>query len=148
MSTPAQRPILLVDDSVDDVELVLVALRRSNLKNKIITLRDGSEALDYLYQRGSFAQRDDPLAILLDIKMPKVTGLEVLKRIKSDDRLKTIPVIMFTSSNRQSDVDSSYRLGVNAYVVKAVEFDSLLDTLACVARFWTEVNQSPPSLPT
>jgi CheY-like chemotaxis protein len=143
MNSPVHLPILLVDDSADDVELVQVALKRTQLKNKIITLRDGSEALDYLYGRGAFSKRDDPVVILLDIKMPKVTGLEVLERIKSDEALKSIPVVMLTSSNQASDIDSSYRLGVNAYVVKAVDFTSLLDSLACVGRFWTAVNRPP-----
>ena len=145
MSFSLQNPILLVDDSTDDVDLVLIALRRTNVKNKIVTLRDGSEALDYLYRRGPFATREDPLLILLDIKMPKVTGLQVLEKVKSDEALKTIPVVMFTSSNRQADIDSSYRLGVNAYVVKPVEFNALLESLACLGRFWTGVNR--PRLP-
>lgn len=145
MSVTLQNPILLVDDSMDDVDLVLIALRRTNVKNKVIALRDGSEALDYLYRRGPFATREDPLVILLDIKMPKVTGLEVLEQVKSDAALKTIPVVMFTSSNREADIDSSYRLGVNAYVVKPVDFNSLLEALACLGRFWTAVNR--PRLP-
>jgi CheY-like chemotaxis protein len=143
MSSEAQFPILLVDDSTDDIELVLAALRRTKLRNKVVTLRDGDEALDYLYRRGRFGDRNDPVVILMDIKMPKVTGLEVLERIKSDDRLRTIPFVMLTSSNRQSDVDTSYRLGVNAYVVKPVNFDRLIEAIDCLVRFWTSVNRAP-----
>lgn len=136
-------PILLVDDSVDDATLVLVALQRTNVKNKVIALRDGSEALDYLYRREPFTRREDPLVILLDIKMPKVTGLEVLELIKGNESLKSIPVVMFTSSNRQADIGSSYRLGVNAYVVKPVDFNALIESLGCLIRFWTAVNHPP-----
>jgi CheY-like chemotaxis protein len=143
MSSEAHHPILLVDDSTDDADLVLAALRRTSLRNKVITLRDGDEALDYLYRRGRFGDRTDPVVILMDIKMPKVTGLEVLERIKSDSQLKTIPVVMLTSSNRQSDVDTSYRLGVNAYVVKPVNFNRLIEAIDCLGRFWTSVNHSP-----
>ncbi len=143
MSEAEQCPILLVDDSVDDVDLVLAALRRTNLKNRVVTLRDGDEALDYLYRRGRFADRNDPVVILMDIKMPKVTGLEVLERIKADDRLKMLPVVMLTSSNQQSDVETSYRLGVNAYVVKPVNFERLIEAIHCLSRFWTGINQPP-----
>jgi CheY-like chemotaxis protein len=143
MSGDEPCPILLVDDSVDDVDLVLAALRRTNLKNLVVTLRDGDEALDYLYRRGRFADRSDPVVILMDIKMPKVTGLEVLERIKADDKLKALPVVMLTSSNQQSDVETSYRLGVNAYVVKPVNFDRLTEAIDGLFRFWTRINHPP-----
>src|SRR5690348_15331203 len=112
--------ILLVDDSPRDRELALDALREYNLVNEVVTLRDGAEALDYLYRRGEFADRADadPAVILLDLKMPKVDGLEVLRQIKSDSKLKIIPVVMMTSSREDRDLVDSYRLGVNAYVVK------------------------------
>lgn len=136
-------PILLVDDSIDDVQLILTALKRTDLKNKVIILRDGDEALDYLYHRGGFAQREDPAVILLDIKMPKVNGLEVLQQIKSDEKLKSIPVVMLTSSNQDSDINRSYGLGSNAYVVKPVDFARLRETVRTLGTFWMRVNQSP-----
>jgi CheY-like chemotaxis protein len=145
MSIDDQNPILLVDDSTDDVDLVLAAFRRTNVKHRVVTLRDGDEALDYLYRRGLFADRSDPIVILMDIKMPKVTGLEVLKRIKSDATLKAIPVVMLTSSNRPADVETSYRLGVNAYVVKPVNFNRLIEAVECLGRFWTKINKPPLS---
>jgi CheY-like chemotaxis protein len=143
MIPTTKNPILLVDDSVDDVELLLAALKRTDLENEIITLRDGNEALDYLYRRGNFADRKDPAVILLDIKMPKVTGLEVLAQIKADDNLKKIPVVMLTSSNQRSDIDTSYNLGSNAYVVKPVAFSQLIEAVRYLGVFWTAVNRPP-----
>jgi CheY-like chemotaxis protein len=145
MIPTTKNPILLVDDSVDDVELLLAALKRTDLENEIITLRDGNEALDYLYRRGNFADRKDPAFILLDIKMPKVTGLEVLARIKADENLKKIPVVMLTSSNQRSDIDTSYNLGSNAYVVKPVAFSQLIEAVRYLGVFWTAVNRPPSS---
>ncbi len=143
MSPTATNPILLVDDSADDVQLILSALKRISLENEIITLRDGSEALDYLYGRGDFSERRDPIVILLDIKMPKVNGLEVLERIKTDEKLKNIPVVMLTSSNQRSDIDKSYGLGTNAYVVKPVAFAHLVEAIRYLGVFWTAVNRPP-----
>jgi CheY-like chemotaxis protein len=139
----AMNPILLVDDSAEDVQLILSALKRASLKNEVIALRDGSEALDYLYRQGNFTDRRDPIVILLDIKMPKVTGLEVLERIKTDEKLKNIPVVMLTSSNQRSDIDKSYDLGTNAYVVKPVAFAHLVEAIRYLGVFWTAVNQPP-----
>jgi CheY-like chemotaxis protein len=143
MTPITKNPILLVDDSVDDVELLLAALKRTNLENEVITLRDGNEALDYLYRRGNFTDRKDPAVILLDIKMPKVTGLEVLARIKADEHLRQIPVVMLTSSNQRSDIDTSYNLGSNAYVVKPVAFSHQIEAVRYLGVFWTAVNRPP-----
>jgi CheY-like chemotaxis protein len=143
MTPISKNPILLVDDSVDDVELLLAALKRTNLENEIIILRDGNEALDYLYRRGNFTDRKDPVVVLLDIKMPKVTGLEVLASIKADAQLKKIPVVMLTSSNQRSDIDTSYNLGSNAYVVKPVAFAHLIEAVRYLGVFWTAVNNPP-----
>jgi CheY-like chemotaxis protein len=143
MSPITKNPILLVDDSVDDVELLLAALKRTNLENEIIILRDGNEALDYLYRRGNFTERRDPAVVLLDIKMPQVTGLEVLARIKADEPLTKIPVVMLTSSNQRSDIDTSYNLGSNAYVVKPVSFAHLIEAVRYLGVFWTAVNCPP-----
>jgi CheY-like chemotaxis protein len=125
------RPILLVEDSLKDIELVLAALKKNNFANDIVVARDGAEALDYLYRRGKFRSRDDglPIAMLLDLKMPKVDGLEVLRQIKSDAALKVIPVVMLTSSREETDLVKSYKLGVNAYVVKPVGFQEFIDAI-------------------
>jgi len=121
---PHLQRILLVDDSPRDTEMALDALATYNLANEVVTLRDGAEALDYLYRRGPFADRtnEQPAVILLDLKMPKVDGLEVLRQIKGDPDLKAIPVVMMTSSREEQDLIKSYHLGVNAYVVKPVGF--------------------------
>lgn len=141
--------ILLVDDSHRDTELVIDALERHNLANIIETLHDGAEALDYLYRRGRFAERtgDDPAVILLDLKMPKVDGLEVLRVIKSDPVLRLIPVVVMTSSREERDVLESYQLGVNAYVVKPLEFDQFTNAVVQLGAFWAVVNEPPPPLP-
>jgi two-component system response regulator len=121
--------ILLVDDSPRDTELALAALQSHNLANEVFSLRDGVEALDYLYRRGEFSDRPsgDPAVILLDLKMPKVDGIEVLRQIKGDPALKRIPVVMMTSSREEQDVLNSYELGVNAYVVKPVKFPAFVE---------------------
>ncbi len=138
--------IMLVEDSVRDVELTLAALEEHNLANEVIITHDGAEALDYLYQRGSFAARGtgNPAVILLDIKMPKVDGLEVLRQIKSDGNLKMIPVVMLTSSREEKDLIESYRLGVNAYVVKPVDFDKFVKAVSELGLFWAVINETPP----
>lgn len=122
------KPILLVEDNPKDLELTLVALERSQLANDIVTARDGAEALDWLLCRGIHAQRSsgDPAVVLLDLKLPKVDGLEVLKRIKGDEELRRVPVVMLTASREESDLVKSYELGVNAFVVKPVDFRSTL----------------------
>jgi CheY-like chemotaxis protein len=140
------RPILLVEDSLKDIELALAALKKNNFANEIVVARDGAEALDYLYRRGKFQSRADglPIAILLDLKMPKVDGLEVLQQIKSDDALRVIPVVMLTSSREEADLVKSYKLGVNAYVVKPVGFQEFVDAIKQTGMFWAVVNEPPP----
>lgn len=138
--------VLLVDDSARDTELALIALQAHNLANEVITLRDGAEALDYLYRRGDFAMRPpgDPAVILLDLKMPKIDGIEVLRQIKSDAALKMIPVVVMTSSREEQDLLNSYQLGVNAYVVKPLKFPAFVDAVEQVGAFWAVLNQPPP----
>lgn len=138
--------ILLVDDSPRDTELALTALEAHNLANEVFALRDGAEALDYLYRRGEFADRAhaDPAVILLDLKMPKVDGIEVLRQIKADPALKMIPVVVMTSSREEQDLLSSYQLGVNAYVVKPVRFQEFVEAVKQVGAFWAVVNEPPP----
>lgn len=140
--------ILLVDDSPHDTELALDALEEYNVANEIVVLRDGAEALDYLYRRGQFASRNtsDPAVILLDLKMPKVDGMEVLRHIKNDPNLKLIPVVIMTSSREEQDVINSYRLGVNAYVVKPVRFHEFAEAVKQVGAFWAVLNQPPPGV--
>ena len=137
--------ILLVEDSTRDAELALDALAYYNLANEVVHLRDGAEALDYLYRRGAFAGRrtEQPAVVLLDLKMPKVDGLEVLRQIKIDAALKTIPVVVMTSSREEQDLVSSYRLGVNAYVVKPVRFQEFVEAVRQVGVFWAVLNQVP-----
>jgi CheY-like chemotaxis protein len=138
--------ILLVDDSARDTELALAALENHNLANEVVAVRDGAEALDYLYRRGEFADRPhgDPAVILLDLKMPKVDGIEVLRQIKGDPRLKMIPVVVMTSSREEQDLLNSYQLGVNAYVVKPVKFPNFVDAIEQVGAFWAIINEPPP----
>lgn len=138
--------ILVVDDSPRDTELALTALATHHLANEVIALRDGAEALDYLYRRGAFANRPhgDPAVILLDLKMPKVDGIEVLRQIKSDPALKMIPVVVMTSSREEQDLLNSYQLGVNAYVVKPVKFQSFMEAIGQVGAFWAVINEPPP----
>src|SRR5207302_871916 len=129
-----------------DVELTLAALAEHNLANEVAVARDGVEALDYLYCRGRFSGRasGNPAVILLDIKMPRMNGLEVLQRIKSDPQLKMIPVVMLTSSREEPDLLESYKLGVNAYVVKPVDFQQFVDAVKQVGAFWAVLNEPPP----
>jgi len=138
--------ILLVDDSAHDVELTLTALEQNRLANEVVVARDGEEALDYLYRRGIFKLRaiGNPAVVLLDLKLPKVDGLEVLKQIKSDDDLRAVPVVMLTSSREEKDLVESYNLGVNAYVVKPVDFHEFVDSLKELGLFWAVINQPPP----
>jgi CheY-like chemotaxis protein len=138
--------ILLVEDSLYDVELILTALAENNFLNEVVVTRDGEEALDYLYRRGAYEQQpeENPAVVLLDLKMPKVNGLEVLQQIKADPALRAIPVVMLTSSREEQDLVSSYRLGVNAYVVKPVKFSEFLEAIKQVGQFWGVLNQPPP----
>jgi CheY-like chemotaxis protein len=138
--------ILLVEDDPHDVELTLSALTEIHLTNEIFVARDGAEALDYLYRRGTYQSREtgNPAVILLDLKLPKVDGLEVLKRIKTDPDLKTTPVVMLTSSREEQDLVESYSSGSNAYVVKPVGFHDFVEAVSEVGLFWTVINQPPP----
>lgn len=144
MKSPGR--ILLVEDDEYDLELTLSALSEFHLANEIFIARDGAEALDYLYKRGTHATRNNgnPLLVLLDLKLPKVDGLEVLRQIKQDEQLKTIPVVMLTSSREEGDVISSYQHGVNAYVVKPVDFQEFIETVRRIGLFWTLTNESAP----
>jgi CheY-like chemotaxis protein len=138
--------ILLVDDDPRDVELTLTTLGEYNLANEIVVARDGEEALDYLYCRGEFGTRanDNPAVMLLDLKLPKVDGLEVLQQIKSDECLKLIPVVVLTSSQEEKDMARSYKLGVNAYVVKPVDFQDFVNAIKELGVFWAVINEPPP----
>ena len=140
--------ILLVEDDAKDVELTLTALERFNLRNEVFVVNDGEEALDYLYRRGKFRLRlpHHPVVILLDLKMPKISGLDVLKQLKADAELKTIPVVVVTSSREEPDIRQAYALGVNAYVVKPVDFPQFLDAVSQVGLFWAIVNEPPPGI--
>jgi CheY-like chemotaxis protein len=138
--------ILLVEDSSHDVELTLAALEENRLANEVVVARDGEEALDYLHRRGIFKLRSEghPAVVLLDLKLPKIDGLEVLKRIKTDESLRAVPVVMLTSSREEQDLVRSYNLGVNAYVVKPVDFHEFVDSLKELGLFWAVINQPPP----
>lgn len=140
------RPILLVEDNPNDIELTLIALEKSRLANPVVSVRDGAEALDYLRREGDWTTRVDenPAVILLDKKLPKVDGHEVLKTVRSDERLKRIPVVMLTSSREEKDLLRSYDLGVNAYVVKPVEFDDFMAAISDLGMFWAVLNEPPP----
>ncbi|MBI5695618.1 MAG: response regulator [Nitrospirae bacterium] len=137
--------ILLVEDNPNDIELTLEALAEYNLANEVVVARDGAEALDYLYRRGDFKLRTEgnPAVVLLDLKMPRVDGLEVLKTVKSDESLKSIPVVVLTSSQEERDLVESYRLGTNAYVVKPVEFKEFVDAIKHLGAFWAILNEPP-----
>jgi CheY-like chemotaxis protein len=138
--------ILMVEDDPRDVELTLTALEEYNLANEVIVTHDGAEALDYLYCRGEFSTRssDNPAVILLDLKLPKVDGLEVLQQIKSDPNLQMIPVVVLTSSREEKDMVASYKLGVNAYVVKPVDFHEFVNAIRELGVFWAIINAPPP----
>ena len=138
--------ILLVEDDPKDVELTLTALEEYHLANEVVVTRDGEEALDYLYRRSTFATRsnDNPAVLLLDLKLPKVDGLEVLQQVKSDQQLRMIPVVVLTSSREETDMVASYRLGVNAYVVKPVDFHEFVNAIRELGIFWAIINEPPP----
>jgi CheY-like chemotaxis protein len=139
------RPILLVEDSTKDIELVLAALKKNNFANPVVVARDGVEALDYLHRRGKFAGQRvlPPIVMLLDLKMPRMDGLEVLREIKQDPILKVTPVVMLTSSREEADLVESYKLGVNAYVVKPVGFQQFVDAIRQTGIFWAVINEPP-----
>ena len=140
------KPILLVEDNPRDLELTLVALERSQLANEVIVVRDGAEALDYLLRRGDFATRAEgnPAVMLLDLKLPRIDGLEVLKFVRDTEALRSIPVVMLTSSREEPDLNRAYELGVNAYVVKPVEFKEFVTAISDLGIFWAVLNEPPP----
>ena len=140
------RQILIVEDDPRDAELTMAALEEFRIANKILIVHDGEEALDYLFCRGAFDARDsgNPIVVLLDNKMPKVSGLEVLKAMKADDQLKNIPVVALTSSSEPSDVLDFYQLGVNSYVVKPVDFSGFMKAVNQIGIFWVAINEKPP----
>ncbi|MGD0793222.1 MAG: response regulator [Terriglobales bacterium] len=138
--------ILLVEDNQDDMDLALHALRRGKLANNIFVARDGEEALDFIFCRGAFAQRSfehPPKLVLLDLKLPKVNGMEVLKQVKSDPRTKVIPVVIMTSSKEERDLVASYHLGANSYIQKPVDFEQFRETVKTVGLYWLVINQPP-----
>ena len=141
------KPILLVEDNPKDLELTLAALDQCKLANTVESVRDGAEALDYLYRRGAYAGRNskDPAVVLLDLKLPKVDGLEVLEQIKRDASLRHTPVVMLTSSREERDLVKSYRLGVNAFVVKPVGFEQFFEAIRDLGMFWAVLNEPPPA---
>lgn len=138
--------ILLVEDDPNDIELTLDALGEYNLANEIVVTRDGAEALDYLYCRGVFSQRPpgNPVVILLDLKLPKLDGVQVLRQLKSDEQMRLIPVTILTSSRESRDLDECYQLGVNAYVVKPVRFSEFVNAVKGIGLFWVLINEPPP----
>jgi DNA-binding response OmpR family regulator len=146
METNKLGRILMVEDDPKDVELTLTALEEYNLANEVIVTRDGEQALDYLYCRGEYKTRSNgnPAVILLDLKLPKVDGLEVLKQIKSDGEVRMIPVVVLTSSKEEKDMVASYKLGVNAYVVKPVDFHEFVNAIKELGVFWAVINEPPP----
>jgi CheY-like chemotaxis protein len=137
--------ILLAEDNPKDIELALEALEERNLANEVVVVRNGAEALDYLYRRGEFSVRPEgnPAVVLLDLKMPKVDGLEVLRQIKTDDLMKVVPVVMLTSSREEQDLVKSYQLGANAYVVKPIDFQQVIDAIKQLGLFWAVLNEPP-----
>ena len=138
--------ILLVEDDPKDIDLTLTALEEYKLANEVVVVRDGAEALDYLHTRGNYRSRsrENPAVLLLDLKLPKVDGLEVLREIRSDERLKLIPVVVLTSSREDRDMVASYKLGVNAYVVKPVDFHEFVNAIKELGVFWAVINEPPP----
>lgn len=140
------KPILLVEDNPKDLELTLLALEKSNLANEVISVRDGAEALEYLFRTGKWAGRPEgnPAVVLLDLKLPKIDGIQVLERIKADPKLQAVPVVMLTTSREEKDLIRSYRLGVNAYVVKPVAFKAFIDAIQDLGVFWAVLNEPPP----
>lgn len=140
------KPILLVEDNPKDLELTLLALERSKLANDVVSVRDGVEALDYLFRRGAYAERPvgNPAVVLLDLKLPKVDGLQVLQAVKGDDGLRAVPVVMLTASREERDLVQSYALGVNAYVVKPVAFKDFIEAIQDLGVFWAVLNEPPP----
>lgn len=146
---PELRPILLAEDSPNDVELTLTALHSLNLANEIIVVHDGTEVLDFLFCRNAFAGRPavNPAVIMLDLKMPRLDGLETLRQIRADPGLRMLPTVILTSSREESDLVQGYKLGANAYVVKPVDFDQFISAVSQLGVFWAVVNEPPPASP-
>jgi CheY-like chemotaxis protein len=147
MPASSLRPILLAEDNPNDVELIVTALKDARLLNEIVTVGDGAQALDFLFRRGPYATRSgqQPAVIMLDLKMPKVDGREVLRQIRADAELRTIPVVVLTSSREESDLMRTYELGVNAYVVKPVDFEEFIAAVGKLGFFWALLNEPPPA---
>ena len=146
MSSYEEVEILLVEDNPKDAEMTQRALRKNNLGNKLHWVKDGAEALDYVFRRGDYGGRSaarPPRLILLDIKMPKIDGIEVLRQIKADEKMRTVPVVVMTSSNEERDVVDSYRLGVNSYIVKPIEFPAFLEVVTKIGLYWVLTNRVP-----
>lgn len=144
------KSILLVEDNPDDVELTLRAFKQNNISNPIIVVKDGAEALDYLFGKGMYAQRDAqqmPMLILLDLKLPKIDGREVLKAIRQNESTKLIPVVILTSSSQEDDVAMGYNLGANSYVRKPVDFREFVNAIQAIGLYWLILNEPPPRLP-
>jgi len=141
--------IVLAEDNANDVELTVTALHQNRVVNEVVVVRDGEQLLDYLYKRNAYADRpgQNPALILLDLKMPKVDGIEVLRQVKSDPVLRSIPIVVLTSSREEQDLVRSYDLGVNAYVVKPVDFHEFIDAVKLLGGFWAVVNETPPDSP-
>jgi CheY-like chemotaxis protein len=140
------RTILLVEDNGNDIELALEVLAEEDFASDILVLKDGQQALDFLHCVGPHAEREqgNPVLVILDLKLPRIDGLEVLRRVKSHPKLKSIPIVMLTSSREESDLQTSYELGANAYVVKPMDFARYSEALKAIGSFWTETNQPPP----
>ncbi len=149
MKSQQLRRILLAEDDPNDVELTLIALRERHLANEVDVVNNGAQALDYLFRRGEYAQRspEHPAVVLLDIKMPKIDGLEVLRQIRGDPAVCHLPVVILTSSREEGDLVRSYELGVNAYVVKPVDFDQFVHAVSELGMFWAVINEPPPGRP-
>jgi two-component system response regulator len=142
-----QRFILLVEDNPDDVDLTLRALKKHNVQNDVVVVRDGAEALDYLFVTGNYASRDNdimPAVILLDLKLPKIDGLEVLRRIRADERTKLLPVVILTSSKEEQDLVNGYKLGANSYIRKPVDFVQFSEAIRQLGLYWLILNEPPP----
>ncbi len=145
MDEMRQVEILLVEDNATDAELTLRALKKNNLANNVVWVKDGAEALDFIFQTGAYAGRANgmPKLILLDLKLPKVDGIEVLRRLKSDPKTNTVPIVMLTSSAEERDIVESYKLGVNSYLVKPVDFKQFIDVVSHAGMYWAVLNKTP-----
>ncbi len=149
MERKKERTILLVEDNPDDVELTLRALKQHNISNEIAVVRDGAEALDYLFATGTYSNRDTttmPAVVMLDLKLPKVDGLEVLERMRADERTKLVPVVILTSSKEEQDMVNSYKFGANSYVRKPVDFTQFIEAIRQLGLYWLLINEPPPQI--